>query len=49
MSNFDPLDTQAQERAKASKAARDKLVRDQEADDLKWLMRNRQGLSLIHI
>lgn len=43
MSNFDPLDTQAQERAKASKAARDKLVRDQEADDLKWLMRNRQG------
>lgn len=47
MSNFDPLDTQAQERAKASKAARDKLVRDQEADDLKWLMGSRRGRRIL--
>ena len=47
MSNFDPLDTQAQERVKATKAARDKLARDDEADGIKWLMGSRRGRRIL--
>ena len=47
MSNFDPLDTQAQERAKATKAARDKLVRDEEIGDIKWLMGSKRGRRIL--
>ena len=47
MSNFDPLDTQAQDRAKAGKAARDKLVRDEEVGDVKWLMGSRRGRRIL--
>lgn len=47
MSNFDPLDTRAQERAKADKAARDRLTREDEADGIKWLMGSKRGRRII--
>lgn len=47
MSNFDPLDTRAQERAKADKAARERLTREDEADGIKWLMGSKRGRRII--
>lgn len=47
MSNYDPLDIRGQERSEADKKLRDKLVRDNEEADLKWLMGNKRGRRVI--
>lgn len=47
MSNFDPLDTTSQARAKADTEARSKLVQQQETDDVKWLMSTKRGRRIV--
>lgn len=47
MSNYDPTDIHSQERAKADKAYRDKMERDSEVDDLKWLMSSKRGRRIV--
>lgn len=43
MSNFDPMDVQAQERVKTDDDTRKKLVQQTEAEDVKWLMASKRG------
>jgi hypothetical protein len=43
MSNYDPLDLRSQEREKADKEVRDKLERENEEADIKWLMSSKRG------
>lgn len=45
--NYDPLDIRGQERAKAEKDLADKVVREQEAADLKWLMGSKRGRRIV--
>lgn len=40
---IDPRDIRAIERAQADQASREKLARDQQVDDIKWLMDHAQG------
>lgn len=47
MSDLDPIDLSAKERAKAAKAARAKLAGDLEADDLKQLMGQKWGRRIV--
>lgn len=47
MSNFDPMDTNSQARAKTEVDARNKLVQQVEADDVKWLMGSKRGRRII--
>ena len=47
MSNYDPLDIRGQERTEADKKLREKLVRDNEEADLKWLMSNKRGRRIV--
>jgi hypothetical protein len=47
MSNYDPLDVRGQEQAKADKATREKLARDTEGSDLKWLMGSKRGRRIV--
>ena len=43
MSTHDPRDLRAHERTEDERARREALVRDQQADDLRWLMSHKQG------
>lgn len=43
MSQFDPVDIRAQERAQADADTRSKLELQIEIDDLKWLMSSKRG------
>jgi hypothetical protein len=47
MSQYDPLDLRGQERAKAERATRDRLERENEAADIKWLMSNKRGRRIV--
>ncbi|TXH18502.1 MAG: endopeptidase [Hyphomicrobiaceae bacterium] len=47
MSNHDPLDIRGQDKAKADRSIRDKLARDTEESDLKWLMSSKRGRRII--
>ena len=47
MSNYDPLDLRSQEKTEADKKLREKLVRENEEVDLKWLMSNKRGRRII--
>jgi len=47
MSNYDPLDLRSQEKSEADKKLRDKLVRENEEVDLKWLMGSKRGRRII--
>lgn len=47
MSNYDPLDVRGQERAKADKDQREKLARETEEADLKWLMGSKRGRRVV--
>lgn len=47
MSNYDPLDVRGQERAKADKDLRDRLARENEEADLKWLMGTKRGRRIV--
>ena len=43
MSGYDPTDIRSQERAKAETDTRNKLARDTEESDLKWLVSTKRG------
>lgn len=47
MSNYDPLDVRGQERAKAEKDSREKLARENEEADVKWLMGSKRGRRIV--
>ena len=47
MSNYDPLDLRSQERSKADRELRERLVRENEEADIKWLMGNKRGRRVI--
>lgn len=44
---FDPIDVRGQERAKAERDSREKLAREHEEADLKWLMGQKRGRRMI--
>lgn len=47
MSNYDPTDIRSQERAKADTDLRNKLAKDNEEADLKWLMGSKRGRRIV--
>ena len=47
MSGYDPTDIRSQERAKAETDTRNKLARDTEESDIKWLMGRKQGRRIV--
>lgn len=47
MSKYDPLDFEEQRKAKAQFTQRQKLSRDTERDDIKWLMGSKRGRRII--
>jgi hypothetical protein len=47
MSTFDPMDINSQGRAKTEVDARNKLVQQREADDVKWMMGNKRGRRIV--
>lgn len=47
MSNYDPLDIRGQERAKSDKDAANKLARENEGSDIRWLMGNKRGRRIV--
>lgn len=44
---FDPTDLRAIDRAKADRETRDRLARETEESDIKWLMGNKRGRRII--
>jgi hypothetical protein len=47
VSNYDPLDLRSQERSKAERELRERLARENEEADIKWLMGNKRGRRVI--
>lgn len=47
MISYDPLDIRSQERAKAESDERNRLARDSEEADLKWLMGSKRGRRIV--
>ncbi len=47
MVNYDPTDIRSQERAKADIDLRNKLARDTEESDFKWLMGSKRGRRIV--
>ena len=47
MRNYDPLDLRSQERSKADRELRERLARENEEADIKWLMGNKRGRRVI--
>jgi hypothetical protein len=47
VSNYDPLDLRGQEKAKAQRDLRERLDRENEEGDVKWLMGNKRGRRVI--
>lgn len=43
MSSYDPLDIKGQERAQLDRELRDRLARENEEEDIKWLMSDKRG------
>jgi len=43
VSNYDPLDLRGQDRSKAERELRDRLAKENEEADIKWLMGNKRG------
>jgi hypothetical protein len=47
VAEFDPTDLPAQASARADKALRDKLARDEESADFRWLMSSKRGRRIV--
>ncbi len=43
MSSYDPFDIRSQDQAKAERELRDRLERENEGEDIKWLMSDKRG------
>ena len=47
MSTYDPLDLRGQERDKAERELRERLERQEEESDIKWLMSSKRGRRIV--
>ena len=47
MSDHNPLDTDSLDKSRADRGARDKLVQQSEAEDVKWLMSSKRGRRML--
>jgi hypothetical protein len=47
MSSYDPLDVRGQERVKSDKETRERLARENEEADTKWLMGSKRGRRIV--
>jgi hypothetical protein len=47
VSNYDPLDLRGQERMKADKDLRERITRENEESDVKWLMSSKRGRRVV--
>ena len=47
MSHYDPTDIRSQERAKADTELRNRLAKDTEESDFKWLMSSKRGRRIV--
>lgn len=47
MSSYDPTDIRSQERAESEQGQRNKLAKDTEESDLKWLMGSKRGRRIV--
>ena len=47
MKNYDPLDIQSQDRIKEESRVRDRLSKENEEADIKWLMSNKWGRRIL--
>ena len=47
MINYDPLDIRGQEATKAERELREKIARENEEVDVKWLMSNKRGRRVV--
>ena len=47
MSEYNPLDQEAQDRVRKDRNTRDKLVDQTEVEDIKWLMGSKQGRRVV--
>jgi hypothetical protein len=47
VSNYDPLDQDAQDKARKDRSARDKLADQTEVEDVKWLMGSKRGRRIL--
>lgn len=47
MAEYDPIDIQAQERARQAKALREQAARETEIGDVRWLMSTQRGRRIV--
>ena len=47
MSQYDPLDLKGQERAQEDRELRERVARESEGEDIKWLMSDKRGRRLL--
>lgn len=47
MSQYDPLDLKGQERAQEDRELRERVSRDSEGEDIKWLMSDKRGRRML--
>jgi hypothetical protein len=47
VSNYDPIDTASQDKARADRASREKLADQADVDDVKWLMSSKRGRRIL--
>lgn len=47
MSNYDPLDTDSQDKARGENRMREKIAQQSEVEDVKWLMGSKRGRRIL--
>lgn len=47
VTNYDPLDLRGQEKAKADRELRERIARENEEADIKWLMSSKRGRRIV--
>jgi hypothetical protein len=47
VTNYDPLDLRGQEKAKADRELRERIARENEENDVKWLMSSKRGRRIV--
>jgi hypothetical protein len=47
MNNYDPLDIKAQERSKSDRDLQERVERESEESDVRWLMGNKRGRRIL--
>lgn len=47
MNNYDPLDTESQDRTRSERASREQLAERADVEDVKWLMSSKRGRRIL--